>query len=426
MKVVYLTAGAAGMYCGSCMHDNQLAKAMREQGVDCVLQPTYTPIRTDGESLAAQNVFFGGIHIYLLQQMPWLRHVPKPLMRMLDWPPLIRWVTKRASSTDAAKLGALSVSMLKGTNGNQADEVRRLVRWMADEMKPDAIVLSNLLIGGALPEIRASLPDAKIAVVLQGDDIFLDHLPEPFRNQAIELCNGLIDSIDHVIVNSQFYGQKMGKSLSIPTEKIATLPLSLDLSPFTKTDPDFSNQFRLGYLARIAPEKGLHHLVDAFIDLANQSDHSDLQLHVAGWLGEANREYFDELVGRIESAGLSERFQYHGSPDLHGKVNFLQTLHLLSVPTDYEEPKGLFVLESLASGVPVVQPAHGAFVELIQSLAGGLTYEPGNRNELCEAIKRLKADDTLRQQLANQGHQNVHGSHSIETAARTLASILAT
>jgi glycosyltransferase involved in cell wall biosynthesis len=424
MKVVYLTAGAAGMYCGSCMHDNQLAKAMREQGIDCVLQPVYTPIRTDGESLATENVFFGGIHIYLLQQMPWLRHVPKPLMRMLDWPPLIRWVTKRASSTDAAKLGALSVSMLKGTNGYQADEVRRLVRWMADEMKPDAIVLSNLLIGGALPEIRESLPNAKIAVVLQGDDIFLDHLPQPYHDEAIKLCSGLINCIDHVIVNSQFYGQKMGSLLSIPTEKIAIVPLSLDLSPYARANPDDSGPFRLGFLARIAPEKGVHHLVDAFIELAAQEQHADLHLHVAGWLGESNRSYFDELVERIESAGLSDRFQYHGSPDLEGKVKFLQSLHLLSVPTDYEEPKGLFVLESLASGVPVVQPNHGAFGELVRSTRGGVTFAPGDKDELCQSIQRLKLDEPTRSELAQLGFHEVHAKHSIDIAAVELNRLL--
>ncbi len=158
--MVFLTAGAAGMYCGSCMHDNSLAKALRIQGVDCVLQPVYTPIRTDDESIAGEQVFFGGIHIYLLQQMPWLRWVPGPIRRTLDWAPLLRLATRRSHATDAAKLGELAVSMLKGAEGRQSDEVDRLVDWLADEMKPDAVLLSNLLIGGALPSIRNRLPDA--------------------------------------------------------------------------------------------------------------------------------------------------------------------------------------------------------------------------------------------------------------------------
>ncbi|WP_145421055.1 glycosyltransferase family 4 protein [Planctomycetes bacterium K23_9] len=431
MKIVYLTAGAAGMYCGSCMHDNQLAGALRGRGVDCVLQPLYTPIRTDGKSVAQENVFFGGIQVYLLQQMPWLRFLPTPLLRMLDWPPLIRWATARASSTDAAKLGALSVSMLQGSHGYQAAEVRRLTHWMANEMRPDAIVLTNLLIGGALPEIRSALPNTKIAVVLQGDDIFLDHLPPKFRDEAISLCSGLIQEIDHVIVNSKFYGEKMGAMLSIPKEKIVVTPLSIDLAPFDfapqNAEPVQSNAddvFRLGYLARIAPEKGLHHLVDAFVHLASQKSHSDLELHVAGWLGESNRAYFDQLQTRIADAGLADRFYHHGSPDLNEKIAFLRKLDLLSVPTDYEDPKGLFVLEALAAGVPVVQPNHGAFGELIQSTGGGVTFTPGDAAELAGAIEKLKLDIDERLRLGQIGHAGVHARHSIENAAQHLIDVL--
>ena len=128
MKAVFLTAGAAGMYCGSCMHDNAMAKALRQQGVDCLLQPVYTPIRTDEESIADHQLFFGGIHIYLLQQMPWLHWVPMPIRRLLDSKPLLELVTRRAASTDAEQLGALAVSMLRGTKGRQSDEVERLAR----------------------------------------------------------------------------------------------------------------------------------------------------------------------------------------------------------------------------------------------------------------------------------------------------------
>ena len=47
MRVVYLIAGAGGMYCGSCLRDNRLAATLIKQGRDVVLVPLYTPIRTD-------------------------------------------------------------------------------------------------------------------------------------------------------------------------------------------------------------------------------------------------------------------------------------------------------------------------------------------------------------------------------------------
>jgi len=428
MKAVFVTAGAAGMYCGSCMHDNALAKALRRIDVDCLLQPVYTPIRTDSQSIATKQVFFGGIHVYLLQQWPWLARMPRPLWRFLDWPPLIRFATSRASSTDAALLGDLAVSMLRGTDGRQAEEVVRLVDWFQREIRPDAIVLSNLLIGGALPELRRALPTTKIIVLLQGDDIFLNHLPAEARREAIELCCGLIEHIDHVVVNSVFYQQKMGTLFRIPAGKMVVTPLSIDPTPFLSpmVEPKPKGEFRLGFLARIAPEKGLHRLVEAFIRLAKQPGNHDLTLHAAGWLGDMHRDYLQTLQNQINRAGLSPRFTYHGSPDLATKASWLRSLDLCSVPTEYEDPKGLYVLESLAAGVPVIQPNHGAFGELLASTGGGCLFAPQSIDELCQAIQQLKDDPQLRAQLAAAGHANVLAKHSIEAAAKHMHSLMTT
>jgi len=447
-RVVFLTAGAAGMYCGSCMHDNAVARELRNQGVDCLLQPVYTPIRTDSRSVADTQVFFGGIHIYLLQRLPWLKYVPASIRRTLDWSPLLRLATRRSHATDANQLGQLAVSMLRGAEGRQAQEVARLTDWLADDIKPDALVLSNLLIGGALPDIRRRLPETRLVVVLQGDDIFLDHLPEDMRLEAIELCRNLVPVVDSFVVNSRFYADKMGEMLGIPAERFEITPLSIDVQPFTSfTEPIVArgseedvgpsataevdrpvkqDTFRLGYMARIAPEKGLHHLVDSFVRLASQAEHADLTLHVAGWLGESNQDYFQAQLKKLEAAGLEDRFTYHGSPDLEQKVQFLRSLDLFSVPTDYHEPKGLFVLEALAAGIPVIQPDHGAFGELLQSTAGGLLTKPGCLDGLCASIETLKNDDQTRLDLADTGQKQVMAKHTIEKAAEQLKAILFT
>ena len=422
MKVVYLTAGAAGMFCGSCMHDNAVARALRRLGVDCLLQPVYTPIRTDEESVADEQVFLGGIHVYLLQQMPWLKFLPRPLRRWVDFPPLIRWATRRATSTNAATLGDLSISMLKGSAGNQAEEFERLVDWL-DAERPDAVVLTNLLIGGALPEMRRRLTRSKLIVMLQGDDIFLDHLPEDSRSKAIDLCGDLISHVDHFCVHSRFYGDKMAGMIGIPNEKIQHQPLSIDLSPFSTPAPKQRNSvFRIGFFARIAPEKGLHRLVEAFERIAGE--HSGVTLHAAGWLGPANEPYLDSLIKRLNDAGFGDRFTYHGSPDLQGKVDFLQSMDVLSVPTEYQDPKGLFVLESLAAGTPVVMPEHGAFGELVRSTGGGVLVPPDDCDALAQALIDLRDDHHRREALASEGMKGVHEKHSIDEAARQLVALI--
>jgi len=428
LRAVYLTAGAAGMYCGSCMHDNALAKAMRGIGVDCVLQPIYTPIRTDDKSIANHQMFFGGIHIYLLQQFPWLKYLPRPLRRWLDWEPLIRFATRKSAAYDAKQLGELSISMLQGLEGRQADEVDRLSHWLSDQMKPDAIIFTNLLIGGCLPELSRLIPNAQRVVLLQGDDIFLDHLPQAEREMALQLCRSLVPWVDRFVTHSHFYAAKMAALLCIPSERIQVTPLSIDLHPFQAIDhhplahglEKESGEFRLGYFARIAPEKGLHHLVNAFISLANQPEHVNLTLHVAGWLGEHQHDYFEGLRRQINEAGLEERFVYHGSPDLNQKIQLLASYDVTCVPTDYEDPKGLFVLESLAAGTPVILPRHGAFPELIESTSGGILFAPGELGELIDAIVSFKSNESLQNSLAHQGRSAVLEKHSIQQCASAM------
>lgn len=415
------------MYCGSCMHDNAMARALIAGGVDCLLQPVYTPIRTDEVSVATDQIFFGGIHVYLLQQLPWLRFVPGPIRRTLDWAPLLNLATRRTHSTDASKLGDLAVSMLRGSHGNQADEVARLTRWLADDIRPDAIMLTNLLIGGSLPSIRAALPSARTCVFLQGDDIFLDYLPAGHRDEAIRLCRELVPSVDRFILHSQFYADKMGGLLDIPDQKIVVTPLSIDVTPFRVAEEKSSridSEFRLGYLARIAPEKGLHHLVDALLHLGDDAAHDDLTLHAAGWLGEANRNYLIQQQEKVSAAKLDHRFTYHGSPSLAEKIAYLRSLDLFCVPTDYHDPKGLFVLEALAAGVPVLQPDHGAFGELITATGGGRVYRPGSKTELIDAILDIKADHPTRKRYAADGAKNVMTKHTIELAAERMKEVL--
>ena len=408
------------------MHDNALAKALRSQGVDCLLQPVYTPIRTDDSSIATHQMFFGGIHIYLLQQFPWLRYLPRFTRRWLDWEPLIRFATRKSASYDAKQLGELSVSMLQGSRGRQADEVDRLSHWLSDEMRPDAILFTNLLIGGCLPEISELLPQSRRIVLLQGDDIFLDHLPQAERIQVLELCRSLVPYVDYFVTHSQFYADKMADLLKVPDERMVVTPLSIDLGPFDQVQGSVdrsAEEFRIGYLARIAPEKGLHHLVEAFVDLAKMPDNDNLTLHVAGWLGEHQHEYFAGLTKQIEDAGLGDRFVYHGSPDLSEKIRLLRSYDVTCVPTDYQDPKGLFVLESLAAGTPVVLPEHGAFPEVIASTRGGLLHAPGDREALAECILRLKHDPALRSQLGVDGREAVRKLHSIERAAQEMKQI---
>ena len=183
IRIAYLTAGAAGMYCGACLHDNTLAAALTRLGVDIQLIPTYTPIRTDEQNVSVDRVFFGGINVYLQQKSGLFRWLPAVLDRFLDQPWLLRWATARSSAIDPRFLGDLAVSMLRGEHGYQRKEVRRLCRYLASDVQPNLVVLTNMLIGGCIPELKRTLR-APVLVTLQGDDAFLEYLPEPHKTRT--------------------------------------------------------------------------------------------------------------------------------------------------------------------------------------------------------------------------------------------------
>ncbi len=429
-KLAFLTAGAAGMYCGSCMHDNSLARAMIAAGCDVQLIPTYTPIRTDEQDVTIEHVYFGGINLYLQQKIPLFRHIPAMLDRMFDNPWLIRKLTAKASETSPELLGSLQVSMLKGIHGNQRKEVRRLVNWLKREIKPDALLLTNMLIAGFVPYFKSEL-DVPVAVMLQGDDIFLDSLPEKYRTAALKEIRRLGESIDGFVFHSQFYADKMNDWFSLDPKKTSITPLTIDTSDFENQPSNTSeivpqvpeHKTVIGYLARIAKEKGLHVLIDAFIKLKKTTVGKDAHLLIAGWLGDHNRTYANEQTQKLDDAGLSEDYHFLGTIERPDKVELLRRLDIFSVPTTYEEPKGLFVLEAMAAGVPVVQPNHGAFPEVVESTGGGILCAADDPDDLADKLLELVADQERRKSLGATGRKSVTEKRNAPTMARDMLAV---
>ncbi len=387
MKIVYLTAGAAGMYCGSCMNDNAVARALIRRGHDCLLVPVYTPIRTDDQDISLPRVFLGGINVYLQQQMAWMSRVPRFLDAILNRPRLIQWMTRDAGKTSPKLLGALAISMLQGFRGRQRKEFERLLQWMKSEVQPDVIILTNLLIGGAIPAIKERLK-ATVFVTLQGDDIFLDSLTTQDRLACENLMRDLVEHVDGFIVHSHEYGAAMAARLSIPRSKWHVVPLGIGTEEFlagksiVPEPSELKAHTTIGYLARMAPEKGLHQLVEAFEQLAAnpRPGTKGLHLRLAGWMGPQHQDYWQQQRERLESitrANPSFTWDYAGSVDRAGKIEFLRSLDLFCVPTVYAEPKGRFLLEAVCLGIPYVMPDHGAFPEMHRRLQSRESHPSG-------------------------------------------------
>ena len=413
MHIAIITAGGAGMFCGSCMHDNTWARALKAQGAEVTLIPTYTPIRLDEDDQSTHKVFLGGINVYMEYQWSWLwRKLPRAITRRLDAPWLLNLT--RFASNDARHLGPLTLAMLEGELGPQRREIEELVDFLTEQLKPDVICFSNVLLVGAMRRLREKF-NGPIFCVLQGDDVFLNALPEPFGRRAVEAIQSRAADFDGFLIHSDYYRDFMADYLRLPADKFHRLPLGIDLFGHDGGPaPQINDAFTVGYFARICEEKGLHQLVDAFRILHNQ--HPQTRLLAGGYLGARDKAYFRKIIN--DTRDLGPAFEHAGSPGTHAeKVDLLKQFDVLSVPTVYQEPKGLYVLEALANGVPVVQPRHGVFPELIESTGGGLLVEPGNADDLAAALDKLMNDSQERIRLGTRGQANVRAHHNQQTMA---------
>ena len=424
MHIAYITAGGAGMFCGSCMRDNTLASALIKLGHDALLIPTYTPIRTDEDDVSQSRVFFGGINVYLQQKFWLFRWTPRWLDRLFDFNWLLRWVSRFAASTDASQLGDLTISMLEGELGHQRKEVDKLVDWLVADIKPQIVNLTNVILSGMVHELRARL---KVPILgsLQGDDVFLEMLPKHHKDKAIELISKHCQEMDGFIATSRYYADFMSEYLRIPRGRIDVVHPGINLKGYGLNEPrpSGSEPFVIGYFARICPEKGLHNLVDAFIRLRAKPGTSACKLRVSGWLGKNQQGFFEEQKAKLQQANLLDAFEHVDSPDHASKVRFFQSIDVLSVPTTYHEPKGLYLLEAWANGVPVVQPSHGSFPELLEATGGGLLVPPNDPEALASALKQMMDQPEERRRLGRLGHDAVHQRFDAARMARETLSV---
>lgn len=424
MRIASITAGAGGMYCGSCMKDNTLANALHKLGHECLLIPCYTPLRLDEPQAQESPIFLGGLTMYLQQKYGWVRHIPRFLSRWLAAPWLLKQVSGSTVKIDAAQLAPMTLSMLRGTHGNQRSEIDRLVDWLANDYKPDVILLTNVLLSGLIPELKRRV-GVPIVTTLQGDDIFLEELPQNARQEAIGLIQqNCVDVAGH-IATCRYYADFMANYLGLSRDIIQVVYPGIEVKYFGNEVRNGRKELlNIGYLARIAPEKGFHLLVDALMLVNQMKDLPPWQFQAAGFCAGYRKEYLEQNRRKAQQAGWGERFHYLGEPDRAAKVQFLNTLDVFSVPATYQEPKGLYLLEALASSVPVVQPEHGSFPELIEATKGGLLVRPHDAGALAEGIAKLLRDETLRTNLGQAGRQVVRDRFCSEAMALATVSSL--
>jgi glycosyltransferase involved in cell wall biosynthesis len=423
MKILSITAGAADMFCGSCLRDNALAAELLARGHDVTLLPVYTPTLTDEPNMSAgKPVFFGGISVYLQQHVALFRHTPWLLDRLWDAPSVIKRFAGGSIQVAPRMLGALTVSTLRGEGGYQRKEIEKLVYWLHGDPCPDVVNLPNSMLIALAAPIRRVL-QRPIVVTLQGDDLFLDGLVEPYKSQSLALIRQHVDEVDLFVSVSEYYTNYMSSYLGIPRAKLRTVPLGITVSDFAAPAPLTRKPFTIGYFARVAPEKGLHNLVDAYRIMRHERGLPPSRLAAAGYMGRDQQAYYENIERKLQSWGLAGEFHYAGTLDRDAKTRFFQSLDVLSVPSGYHEPKGLYLLEAMASGVPVVQPNHGAFPEMLQKTGGGLLARSEQPADIADALMDIWRDPARAAEMGARGAQGVRDHYTIARMADAILEV---
>jgi len=424
MRLLMITAGAGRMYCGSCLRDNALATELMARGHDVTLLPVYTPTLTDEPNVSEPTVLFGGVSVFLEQHVPLFRKTPAILDRLWDAPAVIKALAGRSVGVDPRFLGELTVSTLEGEHGFQAKEIRKLERWLERSGDFDLTMLPNALLIGLAPAIRRAT-GRPVGVTLQGEDLFVEGLQEPHRSRSLELMRERVGAVDGFVAVSHYYTGFMADYLGIPPERIHTVPLGIRLEGHGPAERPPERPFTLGYFARVAPEKGLHLLAETWCRLRRDDRlPAGARLEVAGYLAPEHRDYLAETERRLGEAGLGGEMRYRGVLDRDQKIRFLQGLDALCVPSPYREPKGLYLLEALANGVPAVAPRHGSFPEVLEATGGGLLAEPGDPASFADRIAELAADPARARQIGLRAAEAVRRDFSTARMAETAAAAL--
>lgn len=424
MKIVQLTPGTGSFYCGACIRDNALVAGLRALGHDATLIPLYLPFLVDEDDVSAgQPIMLGGINMYLQQVSRIFRHTPRWIDRLFDGRGLLGLAAKKATMTSPESLGEMTLSTLRGEAGNQKKEVRRLAEWIAHDGRPDVVCLSNALLSGVARQIREELGELRIVATLQGEDGFLDSLPEPHRSQAWKIVGERCRELDAIIPLSRFYAEVMTPRLGVDPERVHPVYAGIHTGGYEPaTEPPAPPT--IGFLARMIPEKGLDTLVAAFLAIKTADRVPGLQLHIAGSLTPTDRPFTDDLKARIDAAGHTADVTWQPNLSHEEKLEFLRGLTVFSVPATCGEAFGLYVIEAMAAGVPVVQPRHGAFPEILADTGGGVLCKPDDPEDLAGTLTALLQDPDRQQSLGAAGRSAVLDRFTVHRMAERVLDVL--
>jgi glycosyltransferase involved in cell wall biosynthesis len=415
MKIAFLVTGSGGsFYCTNCFRDMLYFKAVKmAHDIQATAIPLYLPPeKAYIESGFDSNVFFGAISLYIREKVHFLEKMPSFINKILDAPPLLKIAAKRAGTTRTEGLEDITLNMINGSNTSREKEVKRLVKYMVRNGKPDIIHLSNALIIGLAKQIKNKM-DVKIVCSLQNEDDWMNEMAEPFQSQAWRMIADESVNIDAFISPSHYYKNFFINRAGFPGDKVYVVPSGIDLST-VKDAKKITAEPALGFFSRISYHNGFDKLADAFILLKQESEFKDLSLHVCGGYTSDDKPFIMEQINKIKGKGFKSSVKIYHEFQGKSKQEFFNAIDVLSVPVRKYDGYGLYILESNAAGIPVVQPGTGSFPEILEMTGGGILYQPDTVEELTKVLRTILRDKISAKNYGDAGKKAVRAKLTLQ------------
>lgn len=406
MKIVNIVPGFGGtFYCGNCLRDSGYTKSLVSLGHDAMMLPIYLPLNMEhGIEENTTPIFYGAVNVYLKQNFKFLRHMPKWLENVFNSSFMLNFAAKQAGSTRTEGLEEMTISMLKGKDGNQNQDLQELIDFLKEYEKPDIVHLSNALLLGLAKQIKEQL-NIPVVCSLQDEDVWVDAMNDHYSKIVWDLMSERGEDVDAFIAVSEYYAQEMREKMHIPDHKLHIIPIGLDMSLYPYSQPVESPP-TIGYISRMYEEHGFGLLIDAFIQLKKDEEFKNVLLKLSGGYTADDKKYVKQQLKKLKKAGISEDVEIIEDYQPENRYRFFNQVSILSVPVLKGEAFGTYQLESMACGIPLVQPELGAFPEIIEQTAG-FTYSPNTPDALVSKWKEVLKSRSSIMELSKKGRESV-------------------
>lgn len=423
MKIVNIVPGFGGtFYCGNCLRDSGYTKSLIKLGHDAMMLPIYLPLTfKHGVTENSSPIFYGAVNIYLKQKFKIFRKMPVWMERFFNSSTILRYASKKAGSTRTEGLEEMTISMLSGVDGNQNAELQELIEFLKVHEKPDIVHLSNALLLGVAEQIHAQL-NIPVVCSLQDEDVWVDAMNDYYQNKVWKLMSEKGKDVDAFIAVSDYYAAEMKEKMNIPEEKMHIVPIGIDSSIYRYAKPVHKPQ-AIGYISRMYEEHGFGLLIDAYILLKKNPQFKDVLLKLSGGYTADDKKFVNKQIKKLKKAGVFSDVEFIEDYLPIDRYKFFNKLTILTVPVLKGEAFGTYQLESMACGVPLVQPALGAFPEIIKETKGGVTYEPNTPNTIAKKWEEILLNPQKITDMSLAGKKSVNENFAIDEVSEKILDI---